>query len=53
MVAFRTMKLECDCGFFVGSHDEVEIIELSQVHARKKHGQTMSSEDVKKKIKAV
>jgi len=49
----RTMKLECDCGFFIGSHDEGEIIELSQVHVRKKHGQTISVEDVKKKIKAV
>jgi predicted small metal-binding protein len=49
----RTLKLECDCGFFIGSHDEGEITEMSLVHMRKKHGQTVSAEYVKQKIKAV
>lgn len=45
----RTMKLECDCGFLVGSHDGGEVLELSIMHVRQKHGQTFSKDDVRKK----
>jgi predicted small metal-binding protein len=43
------MKLECDCGFLVGSHDGGEVLELSIMHVRQKHGQTFSKDDVRKK----
>jgi hypothetical protein len=49
----QTLKLERDCGVLIGSHDEGEVVELSTLLVRKKHGQTIGEAEVKKKIKAV
>ena len=44
------MKMVCDCGFFVGSHDDNEVGEMSIAHVKKKHGQTISLVDARKKM---
>lgn len=45
------VKVDCDCGFMVGSHDEREVAEFSIIHVKNKHGQTISLADARKKMK--
>ena len=45
------VKVNCDCGFIVGSHDEKEVGEMAITHVKNKHGQTMTWADAKKLMK--
>jgi len=46
----QPVKVTCDCGFVVGSHDEKEVADMTILHAKNKHGQTLSFVDAKKKM---
>ena len=50
MTLITGVKITCDCGFVIGSHDENEVGEFSILHVKRKHGQTVSMADVKKKM---
>ncbi len=50
MIRIAGVKINCDCGFLVGSHDENEVGEMSILHVKRKHGQTISMADAKKKM---
>jgi len=45
------VKVNCDCGFIVGSHDETEVSEITITHVKNKHGQTISMADARKLMK--
>ena len=51
MKHITAVKVNCDCGFIVGSHDEKEVGEMTITHVRNKHGQTISWVDAKKLMK--
>jgi predicted small metal-binding protein len=45
----KLSKISCDpaCGFEVQSHDEKEVIDFAIIHAKDKHGDTITEEDAK------
>jgi predicted small metal-binding protein len=45
------MKVNCDCGFMVGSHDEKEVGDMTITHVKNKHGKTISFADARKLMK--
>ncbi len=44
------VKVSCDCGFMVGSHDEDEVSQMSIMHVKNKHGRTITQAEARKKM---
>jgi predicted small metal-binding protein len=44
------VKVSCDCGFFIGSHDENEVSQMSIMHVKNKHGRTITEAEARKKM---
>jgi predicted small metal-binding protein len=51
VTGIQAVKVNCDCGFMVGSHDEKEVADMSIMHVKAKHGKTISFADAKKLMK--
>lgn len=49
--ALKSVSCDPACGFSVRSHDESEIVNIVQMHAKKQHNKQMSEMDVKKMMK--
>src|SRR5439155_10969890 len=46
------MKMvQCDCGFMMQSHNENEIVKMTQMHVKDTHHQDMSAREVKGMMK--
>jgi len=46
------MKMvQCDCGFMMQSHNENEIVMMTQMHVKDTHHQDMSAREVKGMMK--
>ena len=43
--------VQCDCGFMVQSHNENEIVMMTQMHVKDTHHQDMSAREVKGMMK--
>ena len=41
----------CDCGFMVQSHNENELVKMTQMHMKDTHKQNVASGDVTKMMK--
>jgi len=46
------MKMvQCDCGFMIQSHNEIEIVTMTQMHVKETHHQDTSAREVKGMMK--
>ena len=54
-MAEKLKSISCDpmCGFMVQSHDEKEAMNFAKAHLKNVHKQTMSDDEVRKKMKDV
>lgn len=43
--------VHCDCGFMVQSHNENELVKMTQMHVKDTHQQNVSSGEVMKMMK--